>query len=309
MTARIFKGMFVTAITVLVLVSVLVIGLCYDYYYDRSLEELKREAEYIKAGIDIDGVDYLESADVEGVRVTYIGKDGRVIFDSVGTSGVDEKSYLEKEEIKRAGQSGEGVGSRVSEITGEHTLYYALRLESGDILRISSAHHTVFMMLASMLWPIALILLAVVLFAFVLAKRLSESIVAPINAIDLDNPEQARAFDEIKPIIDKLSSQKYRISHQMRQLKLREQEFNSITKNMSEGMIVINQFADILSMNESAKRAFGIHSEPPKSVVSLIESQSFRGAVRESLSGSVGYDEIRTDDRHYEIIATPVTSG
>ncbi len=298
--------MFVTALTVLVLVSVLVMGLCYDYYYDRSLEELKRESEYIQAGIEIDGADYLESADVEDVRVTLVDFSGKVIFDTAGeTSG---ESYLVKDEIKRAKDVGEGVSSRVSEITGEQTLYYAVRLESGEILRVSSAHHTVFMIIASMLWPIALILLAVLVFAFVLAKRLAASIVAPINEIDLDNPDKAKTFDEIKPIIDKLSSQKHRISKQMEELKLREEEFVSITKNMSEGMIVINSFADVLSINDSAKRTFAIEGEAPKNVVSLNGSQSFKEAVRAALSGKLGQDELRTEDRHYEITVTPVVS-
>ena len=298
--------MFVTALTVLVLVSVLVMGLCYDYYYDRSLEELKREAEYIQAGIEIDGADYLESADVEDVRVTLVDFSGKVIFDTAGeTSG---ESYLVKDEIKRAKDVGEGVSSRVSEITGEQTLYYAVRLESGEILRVSSAHHTVFMIIASMLWPIALILLAVLVFAFVLAKRLAASIVAPINEIDLDNPDKAKTFDEIKPIIDKLSSQKHRISKQMEELKLREEEFVSITKNMSEGMIVINSFADVLSINDSARRTFAIEGEAPKNVVSLNGSQSFKEAVRAALSGKLGQDELRTEDRHYEITVTPVVS-
>lgn len=298
--------MFVTALTVLVLVSVLVMGLCYDYYYDRSVEELKREAEYIQAGIEIDGSDYLENADVEDVRVTLVDPDGRVIFDTAGESSGE--SYLAKEEIKRANDVGEGVSSRVSEITGEQTLYYATRLESGQILRVSSAHHTVFMIIASMLWPIALILLAVLVFAFVLAKRLAASIVAPINEIDLDNPDKAKTFDEIKPIIDKLSSQKHRISKQMEELKLREEEFVSITKNMSEGMIVINSFADVLSINDSARRVYGIEGDPPKNVVSISHSQSFREAVRSALSGKLGQDELRTEDRHYEITVTPVVS-
>ena len=298
--------MFVTALTVLVLVSVLVMGLCYDYYYDRSLEELKRESEYIQAGIEIDGVDYLESADVEDVRVTLVDFSGKVIFDTAGESSGE--SYLVKDEIKRAKDVGEGVSSRVSEITGEQTLYYAVRLESGEILRVSSAHHTVFMIIASMLWPIALILLAVLVFAFVLAKRLAASIVAPINEIDLDNPDKAKTFDEIKPIIDKLSSQKHRISKQMEELKLREEEFVSITKNMSEGMIVINSFADVLSINDSARRTFAIEGEAPKNVVSLNGSQSFKEAVRAALSGKLGQDELRTEDRHYEITVTPVVS-
>ncbi len=306
MTTKIFKSIFVTAVTVLVAATVLVFTFCYNYYYDRALDELKREAEYVKTGIELEGLDYLRSTDAEGVRLTLISNDGRVIYDSASEDVTEAENHLSREEIKEALRYGEGISSRTSDVTGEPTIYYAIATEGGDILRVSSAHYTVFTMLGAIIGPILVLLVAVLLFAFLAAKRLSKIIVEPINNINLDSPEQAKVYDELKPVIDKLSSQKYRISKQLAELRMREEEFNSITENMGEGMIVINSHTSILSCNNSARAILGIKGELPKSILSIKDTPDFREAISEAFAGRNGYDSIQTEDKHYSIIVTPV---
>lgn len=161
-------------------------------------------------------------------------------------------------------------------------------------------------MVAGILSPTIILFFVVLGIAVVVASRISKSIVQPINEIDPEHPEQSCVYEELRPIMEKLSSQKYKVSRQMTLMRQRESEFNSITFNMSEGIVVINSRAAILSCNRSAKQIFGVRGEPPKSVLMLNEAASFREAVSAALSGKNGYDSIRKGEKYYSIFVTPV---
>ena len=138
------------------------------------------------------------------------------------------------------------------------------------------------------------------------ARLIAESVVRPIKGIDPSRPEALLVYDELRPIIGKLSVQNYKLARQMDELKIREGEFASITSNMSEGLLVINSGTNILSCNDGARRIFGIDGELPGSVLSLESTDGFRDAIGASLSGSNGYCEILRGEKHYSMIATAV---
>ena len=160
-------------------------------------------------------------------------------------------------------------------------------------------------MLGEILAPMLLVFGALALIAYFVASMAARNVVKPINEIDPEHPERTKTYDELRPIMDKLISQNYKISRQMDTLRMRENEFNSITFNMSEGLVVINSRAAILSCNRSAKEIFAI-KETPKSVLSLDSSEGFRGAIGAALSGNSGYHAFRSGERYYSLFATPV---
>lgn len=176
----------------------------------------------------------------------------------------------------------------------------------GIVSRVTDAEYDAWAMLAETIAPLVGLILGMTVLAFVFASQVSKILVKPINEIDPEHPEDAAAYEELKPIIEKLTSQNYKISRQLTMLKMRENEFNSITFNMSEGLVVINSRAAILSCNRSAKDIFGIRGEVPRSVLSLSDAHSFRTAIASALSGSNGYDAIRRGDKYYSVFATPV---
>ena len=143
---------------------------------------------------------------------------------------------------------------------------------------------------------------------FVISKLIALSVVRPIEKIDPRRPEALLVYDELRPILGKLSNQNYRLARQMDELKVREGEFASITANMSDGMLVINSRTNILSCNEGARRIFGISGELPKSVLALDPSEGFRDAVGAALSGGNGYYGISRGEKHYSLIAASVSS-
>lgn len=133
-----------------------------------------------------------------------------------------------------------------------------------------------------------------------------KKIVRPIESIDPGALDTNGVYEELRPIVSRLYSQNYKVTKQKSELTLRENEFNSITRYMSEGMIVINSRAEILSANPSAREIFGVKKEP-KSILLLNNSSGFCEAISSALSGKNGYDSMRKGDKYYSVIATPVS--
>jgi two-component system phosphate regulon sensor histidine kinase PhoR len=223
MTGKIFKSIFLSCLAVFILTFALTFGFSYKYYLDRTGEMLSGEAEYVKQGLLTVGDAYLDGIEEFSARVTIVTEDGTVIYDSLAEGGNLSvfENHRDREEISEAFETGEGSAVRYSDSLGTRSVYYAVRLEDGRVLRLATEHYTVLSALMSIFGPMLVLFFFVLLFAFLIAKKLSGTIVRPINEIDLNRPESADVYDELKPIILKLSSQNYRVSRQMDELKMR----------------------------------------------------------------------------------------
>ena len=307
MTAKIFRSIFITSCAVLLACFAIIFAVCYQSYDGLVIEELRRECEYVKGGIEKYGDAYLMELDVDGSRLTLIDEDGEILYDSLLGDELDgADNHKGREEVREAVESGEGVAVRYSGTFGSMTAYFALLLSDGRVIRVAAEYNSVFTALLNVMGPTLLLFLAVTLTALLIARKLSRSIVKPLCELDLEHPERTRVYEELRPIISKLTEQNYTISKQMDELSLKRNEFDSITSNMSEGMIVINSRTNVLSCNRSAKDILEIGDELPKSILTIKDTPAFRSAIHKALSGTNGYDSIRTEDKYYSILVTPV---
>ena len=98
-----------------------------------------------------------------------------------------------------------GTAVRKSDTLSKKTLYYALRLEDNSILRVSSEQYNVPGIIGGMIQPILIMLVFMVILSYFIASRLSGNIVNPINALDLEHPEENQTYDEIAPLLIRLT--------------------------------------------------------------------------------------------------------
>ena len=197
----------------------------------------------------------------------------------------------------------------MSDTIDEKTYYYAVKLTDGQVLRIASTTDTVFAALFSVLpWIVGSALLAVAVTAL-LSSYLTKRIVAPINQLDLEHPEENLTYDEISPLLTKISKQNQAIAAQMRSLKEKQEEFTAITENMSEGFLVLDHHTDILSYNTSALRLLGCPDAQAggrESALTLNRSASFRSVVDGALSGKRSQQLLRENGRCCQVLGNPV---
>lgn len=305
MTKKIFRSSLLTALLALSVSLCFVFGILYQYFEEQLLNELKSKAEYISYVVELGGADALEKISNDNERITLISFDGTVIVDTEANAA-EMENHLERSEVKQALKNGSGTSVRYSETLTEKIIYYAVRLSNEDILRVSVKHYTVIAILLGLVQPILVTLLIAVVLCFVLSARVSKSIVKPINSLDLDEPENNNAYDELSPLLKKISRQKKVINEQLQTARQKQEEFRLITENMSEGFLVIDSQRNVLTYNSAALRLLGISEAPAGDVLAINRSSPFRNAVKRALSGERSENEMTFGESSYSIIANPV---
>lgn len=285
MTKRILKSILAVSVAVLVMSTALTMGILYRYFGKQIGKELRREAAYLAIAVEKEGMEAFESLPPEAERVTYIAEDGSVLFDSEADEDSME-NHGQREEIKEASEKGSGTAVRTSDTLSKKTLYYALRLKDNSILRVSSEQYNVPGIVGGMIQPVLIMLVIMAILSYLIAARLSRNIVDPINALDLEHPEENQIYDEIAPLLSKINRQQKSLQREISDAKRQQEEFSMITENMEEGFVVIDSHTEILSNNSSALNLLGAEPEKGRrSVLALNRSEDFQNAVERVLTG------------------------
>ena len=308
MRKKIFKNMCLLALVTILLSSLLVTIVYYANSDARMKSEVREETRFVRGAVELSGQDYLATVENTANRITLIDTDGTVLYDNQADPATME-NHSDREEFQEASTAGAGEATSISDTIAEQTFYYAVKLQNGQVLRVAATTDSVFAaVLAVLPWILGvevLVAVCTVLFSNFLTKK----IVAPINRLDLDHPADNEIYDELSPLLGKISRQNEVIAQQMKSLREKQEEFTSITENMSEGFLVLDNNTDILSYNTSALRLLGAEAVPAESHVSALalnRSAGFRSAVDGALAGKRSEQLVRQGGRCCQVMANPV---
>ena len=300
--------MCLLALVTILLSSLLVTIVYYANSDARMKSEVREETRFVRGAVELSGQDYLATVENTANRITLIDTDGTVLYDNQADPATME-NHSDREEFQEASTAGAGEATRISDTIAEQTFYYAVKLQNGQVLRVAATTDSVFAaVLAVLPWILGvevLVAVCTVLFSNFLTKK----IVAPINRLDLDHPADNEIYDELSPLLGKISRQNEVIAQQMKSLREKQEEFTSITENMSEGFLVLDNNTDILSYNTSALRLLGAEAVPAESHVSALalnRSAGFRSAVDGALAGKRSEQLVRQGGRCCQVMANPV---
>lgn len=306
MTKKIFKSIMAVCTVVLVLGLAFVMGILYRYFGKQISTELEKEASYVAQGVELSGVEYLEKLKGKNSRITLIDKDGSVLYDNQAEASSME-NHEDREEVEEAAATGKGEAVRMSETLSEKTIYYALRLEDGKILRVSSTQYSVLALVYQLIVPVLWILLLMIILSGAFAFRLSKKVVEPVNNLDLEHPEENEVYEEVAPLLSRMYKQNREIKNQIDTARRQQEEFSIITENMQEGLVVIDRYTMILSGNSSVWKLFHV-SEPKsgESVYVLNRSEEFQSIIDKALDGKHNEAVLKVDGSDIHVIANPV---
>lgn len=257
MTNKILRSILTVAIIVLSASLAISTSVLYQYFGNMQQAQLRDELYLAANATESLGERYLAQIGSERYRMTWIAADGTVLFDNRAEAASME-NHADREEIRQAQLSGSGSSTRRSDTLIEQTIYEAVRLSDGSILRISADRATALVLVLEMLKPIALILLLAVLVSVFLAKRMAKRVVEPLNRLDLENPLENDAYEELTPLLYRIHALHLEIKEQLRILKRSQDEFEQITGNMKEALILLHPTGRILSINPAARALFGV---------------------------------------------------
>ena len=315
MTKKIFRSILLAAVSVLLASLVIIMGCLYDYYRSVQEKQLRDELRLASYGVEAGGSDYLEQLaspyrfqSTADFRLTWVAADGEVLFDT-HVPAAEMENHADRLEVKEALAEGESGGIRYSETLTERTLYYAQRLTDGTVLRISISQLTVFALAMGMLQPILLTAVSAVILSALLAHRMAKHIVAPLNDLNLDRPLENDAYEELSPLLGRIHQQHRQIEAQLRELRRKTEEFEQITENMGEGLVLLDGKGVILSINPAARMIFHADSACIGQEFLVIDrDHEINLAIQTAREG--GHSEIRAvrDNREYQFDISQITA-
>lgn len=321
MIKRIFKNTFLVSMVTLLIAYVIIVGILYDYFERQITMELKTEAEYIACGLDSVGEEYLtnfsqntfineyvDTSQAHKNRITWVDKNGKVLYDSEVDANKME-NHNDREEIQSAMNKGEGYVVRYSNTLDEQTVYYALELKDGSVLRVSSAYNTVFSIVIAMLQPTAVLVFLIIIVSYFMSKSVAKHIVAPINNMDLLYGEMDEEYEELVPLLKRIRKQNILIDQQMDDLKTQQAKFQTLTEHMREGFLVLDKKENVLSYNMAAVELLGASKEMDytgHNVINFDRNRTLREAVEEALKGYRNQRNLEAGDRIFRIFANPI---
>ena len=308
MTSKIFKSILSVAVAVLMASLIIIIGVLYPYFGGVQESQLKDELSLAAEAVQQLGEGYLENLDSDRYRLTWVNSDGTVIFDSHADATTME-NHADREEIKEALVSGTGSSTRQSSTLTEQTIYEAIRLNDGSVLRISVSRATALVLVLGMIQPIAIVLAIAIALSAWLAHRMAKRVVEPLNKLDLDNPMKNEAYEELSPLLHRIHAQRTEIKEQVWALKRKQDEFDQITGNMKEALVLLDNTGRIVSINPAAKALFGAGNTcVGEAFLTIDRKQNMRMALEEA--NAQGHADFRTkkNGREYQFDLSRIDS-
>ena len=308
MTSKIFRStVFVAALVLLSSLSV-ILGVLYNHFTDVQVAQLKDELSLAVTGTEQYGNAFLENVEADRFRVTWIDKDGTVLFDTQADQSAME-NHADREEIREAMETGTGSAVRNSSTMTEQTYYEAMRLYDGTVLRVSANQASAWALMIDLLWPIVLIAVLAIGLSLVLARRMARKIVGPLNVLDLERPLANDTYEELSPLLRRINRQHLQIEAQMRKLRRKADEFSQITSHMQEGLVVLDKETNIRSINSAAVKIFGAEENSlGSSFFRLGGSNALRPALNDALDRGHGTATLAENGRVYRFDMSRIRS-
>lgn len=251
MSRKIFTAIWGAALAVFLASLVFIMGVSYNYFTGVQMKQLHAETALAAQGVTLSGTDYLDGLSGD-CRITWVAADGTVLFDNEADASRME-NHLEREEIRQALQTGTGEARRYSPTFADRQLYAAQRLPDGSVLRLSAVQLALWSLVLGFAQPICLVALLALALSFFLASRLTKKIVAPINAIDPDNPMQYYERDEyreVEPLLRRIAAQQSQLRRDRAEIErasLIRQEFTAnVSHELKTPLHAISGYAELL---------------------------------------------------------------
>lgn len=315
MRNKILASMRTMTICSVLLCCLSLLVVLYGIFAGQLDRQLDAYVDLLSRNLNLSGVteelrdEMLASASLD-LRVTLIAPEGGVLYDSRADLA-EMENHLAREEVQQALATGRGQSARFSDTLQEQTLYRARLLEDGNVLRVSRQRESMFGLLGQLFTFFGLVFMLTTVVSVRIASGVTNSIVQPINDIDLIHPENNDVYEELTPLLLRMVQQNHKLDSYMRELEARRIEFEAITDNMAEGLIVINARQEVLSVNGAAVRIFGNAAvDFTGSPLPLFSrSEDLLAVAGGALSGITCSRVVQLSGRYYRLIGNPVRRG
>lgn len=301
LSSTIFSSIFVFSIVIAICFSGAFSAFFYFAHEKEAEGDLLRIAEAaaasLNAGSNREKVDVLKSQFKSEIRYTLIGPDGQVLYDSRGDVSAN---HADRPEVKQAQERGVSSVVRYSETLGEDTIYAAVAMESGDIIRLSEQRTSYLAVLETILFPLVAALVLIALISLVLSRVLTRRIVAPLDEVDVSNPLSNETYVEMEPLLLRISEQKQQLMEQNQELSRAEnmrREFSAnVSHEMKTPLQVISGYTELIASgtvpNEDIRKFAGVMLKESQHMNALIDDILTLSRLDDPVHENAGKEEL-----------------
>lgn len=247
MRKRIYMNMCALSCVILVVLSFFVLILFYNVNRIMMENQMENEAEDIAVALehmDENNVPvYLNKiAEENESRITLVDTDGTVLYDTKEDAST-MANHLNRPEVKEAFEKGHAFDVRYSNTLQRQTYYASEKLSSGKVLRLAYVSESLLTLVLRLAPYYIIVFLLVVVFSLIVAWKMSNTIIEPINNIDIHNPETNFRYKEFNPLLLRIS--KYNDERKKNE-KLRREFSANVSHELKTPITSISGYADLL---------------------------------------------------------------
>lgn len=218
--------------------------------------KLLRDTNYFEnTEVDVSNLDL--STDVKELRITWVDSDGTVLYDNDATA-TDLSNHLDRPEIQEALENGYGEITRVSDTMNHNTIYYALLLDNGTVLRVATDVNSMFSVFMSATPVVVLIILALLMLCIVISHFLTKQLLRPVEnmAKNFNNVNYEAPYKELEPLTEIIRAQHDDV---LSAAKVRQDFTANISHELKTPLTAISGYAELLEgdfVDEEKKKHF-----------------------------------------------------
>ena len=307
MIKNIHRSILLVSLIVLLAAAGLIMGAMYPYFQNVEANELKSQTKLAAQGVELNGKQYLKHFDNDQIRITWINKNGKVLYDNQADPAA-MGNHKNRTEVKEAMRTGYGQSRRYSRTLTEQLFYSAQRLNDGSVIRLSVSRHSAFTLLVGVIPAICFVILAAVILSLILASRLAKRIAAPLNELDLDHPlDNEDEYEEISPLLDRIYRQQIELGHQRDILEEKQTQIDTILEHAQEGMVLLTQNGRIVSINHEASEILqtGMNCTG-HDILAYGREAALQGLLARAIQGETLEEKLALGEEVYQVNASPI---
>ena len=314
MYKKIYKNMCFLSILTLILTSVIILSACGTTVLSKFRDELINETVLFANVLNTsdDPYEILKKLTINNTEkeIVLLSENFKVKY-IAGTNTLYPDGDLSGDisDVHDAKKTGIGFSGKYSVLSAKNIYNCTVKLNDLSYIRVSTSTITLFSFVSTILLVILFLLVTIYIFTIIIARRLTYNIVKPIeNVYAFDNDSLNGVYEEIKPFINRIMLQNKEIKRQMEKVKNQKTRLQAITDNMNEGLIIIDDKTNILTMNNCSIDIFNINqfNYKYKKISEITDNIILLQAVDKALEGKKNDIVIILAQKTFQIFLRPV---